>query len=156
MGLRQWLDRNPRIAVASFGGVVAIAVGLIVVQVMGSRQKFPTKLPSAYYSTDDGKTFFELGSENLAPFDYKGQPAVRAYVFDCGGTKFVGYLERYKPEARAKLLAGKDVTPQVQISGRELKKPGETKWISSGDFASVAKVANVKCPDGHIPEPVEP
>jgi len=156
MGLRQWLNSNPRTASVALGGVVAIGIGAIVVQVMGSRQKFPTRLPEAYFSVDDGKSYFTFGSENLPPFDYKGQPAVRAYVFECGGKRFVGYLERYTADARAKLLSGKNVTPQVQIAGRELKKPGDGTWVKSNDFAAVAKVADVKCPDGATPEPIEP
>jgi hypothetical protein len=49
-------------------------------------------------------------------------------------------------------------TPQHQIYGRELKKPGETKWVKSGDITGSAPVMNVQCPHNgaHVPEPVEP
>jgi hypothetical protein len=154
--VRQWLNEHPGVAGGIVAAVVALAVGVVVFQVLGARQKFPTRLPKAFYTVDDGKTFFEAGSENIAPFDHKGQQAVAAYVFECNGKRFVGYLERYTAGARQKLIAQKG-TPQDQIYGRELKRPGDSTWVKSGDFAAVAKVSDVKCPDGHgMPEPVEP
>ena len=138
--------------VASF---VAVAVGAVVMQVLGARQRIPTSLPKSFFTVDDGKTFFELGSENVAPFDHKGKQAVAAYVFECNGKRFVGYLERYTSEARQRIIAGKG-TPKDQISGRELKRPGDATWIKSSDLAGVTKVAAIKCADGGTPEQVEP
>ncbi len=156
--MRQWLNEHPRLAAGVITGVVALAVGLVVVQVLGARQRFPTSLPKAFYSDDDGKTFFALGTENVAPFDHKGKQAVMAYVYECDGKRFVGYLERYTPEAREKLIGKKSFTPQDQINGRELKRPGDATWVKSGDLAAVAKVIDVKCPGGGAaaPEPVAP
>jgi hypothetical protein len=37
-----------------------------------------------------------------------------------------------------------------------LKKPGETTWVKSDDAVGIGRVANVICPDGNVPEPVEP
>jgi hypothetical protein len=136
-------------------GVVALAIGVIVVQVLGARQKIPSALPKSYYTIDDGKTFFVAGSENIAPFDYKGKQAVAAYVFECKGTRSVGYLERYATESRQRIVAGKG-TPQDHLYGRELKRPGDATWIKSSDLAGVTKVTNIKCPDGGMPEQVEP
>jgi len=42
------------------------------------------------------------------------------------------------------------------LYGRELKRPGEKDWTSSGDFAKAAQIQQVKCPDGSAPEPVTP
>jgi len=156
--VRQWLNEHPAVAAGIVTGVVALAIGVIVVQVLGARQKIPSSLPKAFYTVDDGKTFFEMGSENIAPFDYKGKEAVAAYVFECNGKRFVGYLERYTSQARQKLIAQKDFSPQDQIKGRELKRPGDAAWVKSGDFAAVAKVTDVKCPDGggQAPDPVAP
>jgi hypothetical protein len=157
MGVRSWLNDHARAATGIGAAVVVLATGLIVVQLLANRQTLPDKLPDAYFTVDDGKTYFAAGSENIPPFDYKGQKAVRAFVFECtSGKRFVGYVERYNSEAHAKLLSGKDVTPQVQMYGRELKKPGGNAWVKSGDFAAVAKVSDVKCPEGHAAEPIEP
>jgi hypothetical protein len=106
---------------------------------------------------DDGNTFFAAGSENIPPFDYKGQQAIHAYVFQCNGQRFVGYLERYTPEARQKMIAQKHSSFELETYGRELKRPGEKSWTKASDAAAVAKLTDVKCPDGKgTPEPVEP
>lgn len=158
MGVRQWFNENPRMTAGIAAAVVLVAVGLVVVQVLASRPKIQSNLPDAYFTDDDGKTFFTANSASVAPFDRYGRPAVRAYVYECGGQRFVGYLERYNAEAHKAMLAG-TATPQHQIYGRELKRPGETKWLKSGDFAAVDQLAEVKCPHGGAhgtPQPVEP
>ena len=157
MGVRQWFNDYPRVTIAVVGLVALVAIGAVVMQVMAGRPKIQGALPDAYYTVDDGKTFFSANSEKVPPFDHKGQKAVRAYVYECGGERFVGYLERFNPEAH-KAMTGGTATPQHQIYGRELKRPGEANWIKSGDFTAVDRLADVKCPhDGaHAPQPVEP
>ena len=59
----------------------------------------------------------------------------------------MGYLERYTPEARKAVIQNK-ATPGTKIYGQELKKPGSTTWVSSGNFKAAANVADVHCPDG--------
>src|SRR4051812_28709047 len=102
MGIRETLNQNPRIALGVMIGVVAIAVGYVVMQVLASRKTFPSKSPEDYFTTDDGKTFFAASRDNLPPFDYQGKQAVHACVFECPGTgkRFVGFLERYTVEGR--------------------------------------------------------
>jgi hypothetical protein len=157
MGIRERINDNRGLTIGVICVVIAIGVGMIVVQVLANRKAYPTKLPDAYYSIDDGQTFFAENSENIAPFEYKGKTAVRAYVFACSdGKQFVGYLERYTPEARRAIVVEKKSGPQLQIYGRELKKPGAATWTKSGDFAGIAKVTDLHCPDGKFPEPVEP
>jgi hypothetical protein len=139
-------------------GIVVIAIGYVVVQVMASRRKFPERSPDSFFTVDDGKTFFAASSDNIPPFDYKGRQAVHAYVFECNGKRFVGYLERYTPEAHNAILAGKR-TPQIERFGRELKRPGDAKWVKSGDINVEARITqNIRPPDGRggVPEAVEP
>ena len=101
MGVREWMDTHRGATTAIVVLLVLLAVGAIVAQVMANRKAYPSGMPDSYFTIDDGKTFFVAGSENIPPFDYKGQPAVHAYVFQCGGKKFVGYMDRYTPEARS-------------------------------------------------------
>jgi len=158
MGIRETMNRNPRITLGAITALVVVAVGFVVVQVMGSRRAFPTASPDDYFTTDDGKTFFAASRDNLPPFDYQGKEAVHAYVFECPGSgkRFVGYLERYSAEAHKKLLATKAADPGIQMNGRELKKPGDSTWVKSSDLKAVDKVTDVRCPDGKPAEPVEP
>jgi hypothetical protein len=157
MGIREWLNRNQAVATVVVLVLVLAAVGLAGYQYFSNRRTISTKLPDAYFTIDDGKTYFTASTSNVPPFDHEGKPAVRAYVFDCNGKKFVGYLERYKPDARQAKL-DKKATPATQIYGRELKRPGETTWVNSGDQAAVAKVIEVPTPPGMSgePQPIEP
>ena len=157
MGLRDQLNEHPKITATATATAVLLLISFVVVQVLASRRTYQMKMPQAYYTVDDGKTFFALGSENVPPFDYKGKLAVHAYVFECGGKRFVGYVERYTPEAH-KLMVENKATPATQIYGRELKRPGDTTWVKSGDIKGIAKLTDIKCPDGSSGplEPIEP
>jgi len=33
-------------------------------------------------------------------------------------------------------------------AGREIKRPGDEKWVGTGNFREAAKITAVKCPDG--------
>ena len=118
----------------------------------------------AYYTVDDGATWFKDVANRVPPFEAKGKEAVRAYLFTCDKrkTKFVGYLLRFTAEEKAKLdaTAGQPL-PDVKTLGEgvEVKVPqnGSGAWVSQTDPAAAA-ILDVKCPDGttdHL-EPVMP
>jgi len=156
VGVREWMNQHRGVTTTVIAGVVLVAVGLIVAQVLANRKAYPSASPDSFFTVDDGKTFFIASSDNIPPFDYKGQQAVHAYVFQCGGKKFVGYMERDLPDARQSILSGKR-TPQIERFGRELKQPGTNPWVKSGDLLTESKISNVRCPDGKgVPEAVEP
>jgi hypothetical protein len=157
MGIREWSENHPRVTYGVVGACVVAAVTTIVLNVMAGRHAYPTRAPDSYFSVDDGKTFFVASSDNYPPFDYKGQQAVHAYVFECSGKRFVGYMERFIPSVKQMLDAGKPLTAEMVRFGREMKKPGSTVWVKTGDLAIEATVTNVTCPDGQgTPEAVEP
>jgi len=154
-GIRQWISEHARLATGLFAALVLIAVGSIVAQVVANRHKFPNSSPDAFFSVDDGKTFFVASTDNVPPFDYKGQQAVHAYVFECDGKRFVGYLERYSPDAHKAILDGKR-SREIEMFGRELKKPGTGSWIKSGNINLEAPITDVRGPGGREVVPVEP
>jgi hypothetical protein len=139
------------------GICIAITITTVVVQVRAGRRAITTQEPDSYFTTDDGKTFFAASGTNVPPFDYKGRTAVHAYVFESGGKRFVGYVERFTPEGHKAMVENR-ASPATLMYGRELKKPGSTTWVKSGDLAAMAKVTDVHSPDGNsgTPEPVEP
>jgi hypothetical protein len=123
------------------------------------------KLGQAYFSDDDGQSWFAADTTKLAPFDHNGKQALMAEIFtyDNGSKKFCGYLEKYTPEAKAKLEAalaqakangqtassvGLFHDPAFMQSAVLLKKPGAgNAWMSYSD-PKVGDVLNVHSPDG--------
>lgn len=157
IGVREWLNQHPSVAIGGGGAVACLAIGLIVVQVMAGRHKYPDGPPESYFTVDDGKTFFAASSTNIPPFDYNGQQAVEAYVFQCGGQKFVGFMERYNA-AFHDIVVAHGRSPATDKYGLELKRPGDAKWLQPGDLQGQVEMANVRCPNGgtDVPEQVEP
>jgi hypothetical protein len=81
----------------------------------------------AFYTTDDGKTWFTDDAERLPPFDHGGKQAVRLYLFSC---------DRF---------------------GWNVKRPGDAHWVNSkADADAYQKIMDVKCPDGAVALPVLP
>jgi hypothetical protein len=156
IGIRQRMNENPRLTAGMIGVLVLICVAVVVLEVRAGRHTIATHMPDSYFTVDDGQTFFVASGDNVPPFEYHGQTAVHAYLFQCNGKRFVGYLERYTPAAHKQMVEGKD-TPATQIYGRELKRPGDRDWVKSGDLKAAGKVTDVQCPDGSgTPEPIEP
>jgi hypothetical protein len=157
MGAREWLNQHPKVTVIGGCVVAALAVGLIVVQVMAGKHKYPTGVPDSYFTVDEGKTYFTASSSNIPPFDYKGQTAVSAYVFQCGSQTFVGYLERFTPKFHDYAVAH-GITPEALRFGREVKRPGDSKWLACNDMQKEAALEDVKCPNGgsDVPTNIQP
>jgi hypothetical protein len=157
MGIREWSEKHPKALISLVSACIGLTIVTVVVQVLAGRRTITTQVPDGYFTVDDGKTFFVASGSNIPPFDYQGQQAVSAYVFECAGKRFVGYVERYTPEAHREMVENR-ATPATQMYGRELKKPGENNWIKSGDLRAVAQLTDIRCPDGGngVPEPVEP
>ena len=155
MGVRDWINNHPKTAGGVTAAIIAITITTIVVQVLANRKKYPSDLPLVFFTVDDGKTWFSASASNVPPWDYKGQPAVAAHVFQCNGKQFVGYMERFTPKYHD-LVVAHGLTPEAQQYGMELKKPG-SEWVHSGDLRVQSKIEDVQCPDGNgSPEPVEP
>jgi hypothetical protein len=171
VGIRETLNENPKVTTGVTAAIVLIALVFIIYQLLPGRGvRIPTE---AYYTVDDGATYFADDIQKIAPFDHDGKPAVRAYVFKCGdGKPFVAYLERYTPEAKKKAEQIRDQmknadpnTPppgpqyeEIMMTGVEVKKPGGKQWVRQMDYQRSQAVTSVTCPDGKTEnlEPVLP
>jgi hypothetical protein len=163
MSLREALNKKPALT----GGVMAVIVAAAIAVAVGTSASYgPRHRDKAFYSVDDGQTWFVDDVNKVPPFEHDGKQAVRARVFtsDGGKTSFVGYLERYTPEAKKLLESALAQAKQGKVTGREgmdamlhgteVKKPGATKWVKRSD-PSYGEVLNVKCKTG-TPEVVLP
>ncbi len=169
MSIRNALNRSPMIVAAAVVVVIVVAGWSIY----NSTPKGPASGKSAYYSTDDGQTWFVADTREVPPITHDGKPAVRAYLFTCpDGKQFAGYLERYTDQAKAVLdqfaaakaaaMKSGGAKPNVNIAavqaagmgGRQVKKPGAKEW-TNGNGPGAMPIRQVTCPNGQAATPVE-
>jgi hypothetical protein len=155
LSIREKLQKNPSL-VAGLAGVVIIAAVISIVMQAKSSSGGGSK---AYFSVDDGQTYFTDSKFMVPPYDKGGKPAVRAHVFMCGGKPVVGYLSRYTEDAlkvmedvkqaKAEKRPPKNIGALMSLSsaGIEVKKPGAgNPWIKGTDVGKAAEVRAFKCP----------
>lgn len=167
MSLRESMNRQR-------GTIVAIAMVAIVVAIShfvwrSGIDANGAESGKAFFTTDDGRTWFVEDVSKLPPFDHTGKTAYRCYVYtiDDGKTKYVSYLERYSEEAKAVLrrprVRGNNqqerVNEQIVQEGTEVKRPGtgESGWVKLRDPRAM-EIMMPKAPDNSNVEvtPVEP
>ena len=154
MAVREALQKN---------NIMGIGLAVFMLTVAGSIAAY-TFWPSgphinptgAFYSDDDGQTYYSDNIFHFPPFDHDGKTAYRAMVYSGNSGKFVGFLARYRPDTKklledeyAKASRGDEPMSAVLIllaspqakSGTEYKLPGP------GHDWSYAP-PRVKAPDG--------
>ena len=167
MGVRETLNKQPALTTGATIGIILLALIFIIYQVVGGGNhiRIPTK---AYYTTDDGATFYKDDINLIPPYDYGGKQAVKADVYQCpGGSEFVGYLEKYTADAK-KILDDSKSHPSTDDFGKTadaaarglLVKPpltGDNGWVKNL-LPAATKIITVHCPGGgdQLPEAVLP
>jgi hypothetical protein len=148
---------------------VGIGIGLIVLAAVALTYQFwpqrKADLAQAYYTDDDGATWFADSAYKIAPFDHNGKTAVIAQVFsyDDGSKKFCAYMSKYTDDAKKRLESAiADAVSKGQQpgsvalfndrgfinSGMMVKIPGTAnQWLPFGDPRAGA-VFSVHSPDG--------
>jgi hypothetical protein len=158
MSLREKMNRNPRQTAMIAGGVAALCVGFLLWQTLGAGGGSSAERPvQAFYTADDGKTWFPADADQFSPITHEGKPAYRVHVFKCGdsGKPFAGYLERLSDAMRKRAdelkakHANDPTSPELDAiaSAIEVKKPGDPKWVRAG-LAAANTVTAPKCPAG--------
>ncbi len=166
MSLRTKLNDNPMLTGGIIVAIIVILVGYWVIRGMGGSG--PVRPTHAYYTVDDGTSWFSGSADEIAPFQHDGKPAVRAHLYKCAdGKEFVGYLERYTDQAKAVLdqfkadrAAGKQITNSqavaaAEMGGKQVKRPGDKDWVGGGDRALAQVVPKITCADKSSPQAVE-
>jgi hypothetical protein len=167
VGVRQWLSQNRKLALAIVAGTIILTVASASLIWRGSdRSGASASGPGqAFFSIDDGKTWFADDVKKLPPFETDGKQTLLAYVYKCAdGKSFVACLARYTPQTRAQLAAiyargGNQPDPlilrQLETEGLEVKRPGQSTWLKRSD-PRAAELTMPRCPDGSYAQPVLP
>jgi hypothetical protein len=165
VGIRETLNRNPAITTGATIAVIVLAIGVIVWEILPPRApRVPTQ---AYFTIDDGATWFPDDINKVAPFDHDGKEAVRCCVYKCSstGTVFAGYLEKYTKAMQSKITAAKSSNsgePDTldMDNGRLVKKPQSSdKWVriesnNPKEEQEAQTIIDVKCKDDPNGSPV--
>jgi hypothetical protein len=148
--LRETIDRHRGTAVAVCIGVIVLASGYTAYSTRRPSLRVVGLQNKAFYSNDDGKTWFIDDVDKPVPFDHKGAKAVIAHIFRCGdGKPFVVYLESHDSAAKPD-----DSTRGTSLdSSIEVKKPGQDRWFSPNPNVSrkdspYFQAMILTCPDG--------
>lgn len=161
MGIREKLTQNKSMGTAVGVGFLLVA-GLVLASTFWPQKQ--ANLNQAFYSDDDGKTWFADSAYRVAPFEHNGKTAVVAHVYNYadGKKEFCAYLAQFTPQAKAKLEAAiaeaqKQGKPPGSVglygdrtfmqNGVVVKKPGGTNWIPYNDPKAV-EIFAIKAPDG--------
>lgn len=164
MGLRERLNDRRRVTVWAAIALIGIAVLVIAMEIRSQLAPAMPEFGQAFYTIDDGRTYFVDDERKLPPFDHEGREAVKAYLFTCDGgeTRWIGYLERFTPEGKAlakELLAGKgppNANQPTIVTDLEVKRPGQPTWCLITSKQAEA-ILNVRCPHGnHAVTLIEP
>jgi len=158
MGVRDGLNTNKRLGVWVGIGVLIVGLGIIGIQILLGRGNGITVSDLAFYTDDDGKTFFKDDRYKVVPFNHNGKQAYRADVFQCrDGKQFVGLIYRHNAVGRKAMEKYKGHPPTSSIAGleaqgMEVKRSGaaDTTWgPNTGD-------RTVKCTSGEPAQVVAP
>jgi len=165
VALRDTLNKNPQYVTYGTIAIIVLAIGVIVWQLKPAGG--PTPANAAWYSDDDGATWFADEPNKVTPFlnTKTNREAVNAYVYKCPGeAPFVAFLEKPEPAVKAKWDDWMKKNPGQPLSGDALhlaeggmlvKKPKDrtAPWVK-GDSEAGGLIKVIKCKDGSIPEPV--
>ncbi len=150
MALRDNIHKNQVLAGIIACGAIGVSVFFVFRQAGGVGAASGV---SAYFSADDGKTWFKDDMVRAFPFDRDGKPAYRAEIFRCGSMTFCGYLESLPDGARDGINAlpanwqARYAALQADSDQIAVKKPGDTKWVHRRD-KQFEQITHPKCPDG--------
>lgn len=168
MGFRETMNRNS----ALMAGVAIVGI-LVAGYFMFRTVRGDVHIPdSVFYTNDDGKTYYRESIKLDPPQEKDGKEAVIARVFLVDGEKKVGYMERYSPEAAKVIKEFKGRTHNVegakgppadlgkfigaQQTGRQYKRPGDTKWVSTREREAFERIVKVVNADGTEAKQIEP
>ena len=140
MGVRLAINENRGLAAGIAAGLIVAAIGVAVWFAYSSGRPFNAPAGAkAFFTDDDGKTFFVDLASNIPPYQHNGKTAVGCTVFsrDHGKTKFVGWLTRFTDEGKRRYEQLREKKSnglaQSPFDCVEVKKPGapDKEWVKA-------------------------
>jgi hypothetical protein len=162
MGIRESLNESKKLGIGVGGAILVVALALLGYQLYGGSSGVGTPPKTAFYTDDNGKTFFEDDVLKVSPFERNGKQAYRADVFQCSdGKRFVGFIYRHNDSGRQQVeqyIANKTMNKDkggsllgaIESACMEFKRAGagDRAWRPNDSAAIDSLRAAVKCPSG--------
>jgi hypothetical protein len=169
MGVVESINKNKTWSIG-FGLAMVAAAGILLAVELKPPKQFSQK--EAYFSDDDGSSWYLDDINNIPPYDHNAKQGVRAviYSYDNGSKQFCGYLMRFglavKKRLDSAVVAAATQNPPVKAAQiaygidfaqlAEVKSPGsKSVWFSMTDPRAAA-VLNIRSPDGSTLDSVLP
>jgi hypothetical protein len=162
MGVRDSLNKNRNLGIGAAAAVLLVGLGIIGIQFLRGGEAGVALSRQAFYSDDNGKSFFKDKILKVVPFDHNGKQAYLADVYKCpDGKQFVGRLYRHNAAGKkameqhiAKGDSDTSFLGGLAMQGMEVKLSGapDTAWKPNTD----PDVRTMKCPSGGTAELVAP
>jgi hypothetical protein len=142
MGMREKINDNPKLGFGVAAAMVIVASGFAAVYL---RPVHHQDQKSAFFTDDDGQTYFKESIFKFPPWDHDGKTAVEASVYTDGQNTFVGLETRFTPEAKKQLedryaqdgdnVMRLMISPQIMVGGSECKLPGaQNHWLPASQM----------------------
>jgi hypothetical protein len=161
MGTREKINENKKLGVGVGIAIIIIGIGIFSFQLRGSSDSNAQPIPTqAFYTDDNGKTFFKDDIKKVVPFAHNGKQAYRADVFKgADGKEFVGLIYRYTDAGRKEMeefinkkVKDRDGLTRLSIErrGMEVKPVGgnDKAWLPNDEMTSERLQMSVKGPAG--------
>jgi len=166
MGTREKFNENKKVGLGVAAAILIIAVGIFSFQLRGGDNGMPPAPKNAFYTDDNGKTFFKDDVNNVSPFTHNGKQAYRVDVFKgSDGQQFVGLIYRHTDPGRkemeqyiSKRVKDPDGLTRLSIErrGMEVKKLADKTWSLNDEMTSERLQQSVKTPDSKPAQLVTP
>ena len=161
--------RGGRYGIGVAIALLAIAAVALGYQFLGGRESGAGPVQkTAFYTEDNGKSFFKDDLFKVSPFDHNGKQAYRCDVFQGdGGKQFAGLIYRHTDSGRREIEAyfpnkGKDTDGStrrgIEERGMQVKPvaAAEGAWTVADDTTTSRLQASMKDPSGKPAKLVQP
>jgi prepilin-type processing-associated H-X9-DG protein len=161
--------RGSRFGLGVASALFIVAAAALGVQLIGGRESGAGAVSkTAFYTDDNGKSFFKDDVNEVSPFHHNGKQAYRCDVFQTdGGKQFVGLVYRYTDSGRREIEAyfpnyskDPDGSTRRAIDERGMQvKPvgaGDNAWTLNDDTTTSRLVASMKDSSGKPAKLVQP
>jgi hypothetical protein len=157
MGIREFIEKQKRWLVP--GTVLcAVACGYSAWSTH-RKEELPEIITQAFFSDDEGATYFADAADKGYVFDHGGKKAQRVFVYRCGsGKAFVGVLARTAERVGGPAGATPAPEPPARYAGKgrgglppalELRKPNDSKWVLAASPEGQELLKSL-CPNGEL------